>query len=303
MTSVVGQPSIVPTGSAVGAMTPDDPFAMNWDDRAARRGGIVRSLARYLASETARELAGLSAPPVIEVSHDYEGTPVLEGSVIEARVVVHDYHRGHIQATVLVPGESTPRPFVPDQPVTFPATRTGPILVSAKNVLNPRTVSVTSPSIHVAEMPRVNPFTFTGVEIRGLSGAQIAELARAMTGARADGLELDPWFASDRIRELPEDDRAAAEFSAIDELLIAMSQQVSDGSGLWRDVEFGAGMAASVSVDSGPSLLELRSQVGAHVLLDAAAQVAVALALDSGSNGDPPDSTSVGCHKRSAGHV
>lgn len=280
MTSVAGQspathPARTPEGSS------GDSSAASWEDRAARRARIVRSLAQYLASETAKELAGLSAPPLIEIAHDYEGIPVLEGSVIEARVIVHDYHRGHIRATVMIPGEAVSRPFVPDQPVAFPATKTGPILVSAKNVLNPRTVTVASPSIHVAEIPRVNPFTFTGVEVSGLSGAQIADLAQAMTAARAAGLELDPWFASGRILELSEDDRAAAaaELNSIDELLTAMSTRVSEGLRLRQDVDAGTRAAASVRADAfGPSLLGLRSQVGAQVLLDAMAQVALALA-------------------------
>lgn len=289
MTSVAGQsPAAHPAQTPEG--TPGGSSAVSWEDRAARRARIVRSLAQYLASETAKELAGLSAPPVIEIAHDYEGIPVLEGSVIEARVVVHDFQRGHIRATVMVPGEAVSRPFVPDRPVTFPATKTGPILVSAKNILNPRTVTVASPSIHVAEIPRVNPFTFTGVDVNGLTDAHVADLAQAMTAARADGLELDPWFASEQILALPADDRAAAaaECDSMDQLLVAMSTQVSEGLTLQLDPDVAVGRSVTVGAASlAPSLIDLRSQVGAQLLLDARAQLALALASrSSGMNGE-----------------
>lgn len=289
VTSVAGQsPATHPARTPEG--TPGGSSAVSWEDRATRRARIVRSLAQYLASETAKELAGLSAPPVIEIAHDYEGIPVLEGSVIEARVIVHDFERGHIRATVMVPGEAVSRPFVPDRPVTFPATKTGPILVSAKNVLNPRTVTAASPSIHVAEIPRVNPFTFTGVDVTGLTDAHVADLAQAMTAARADGLELDPWVASEQILALSAGDRAAAaaEFDSMEKLLAAMSTQVSEGLTLQLDLDVAAGRSMTVSAASlAPSLIGLRSQVGAQLLLDARAQLALALAArSSGMNGD-----------------
>lgn len=290
MTSVDDRSSATRATNLVGGATLAEPPFLEAGDRPVRRDRIVRSLARYLASETARELVALSAPPRVEVTHEYEGTPVLEGSVIEARVVVHDYHRGHIQATVMVPGETMPRPFVPDQPVAFPATKTGPIIVSAKNLLNPRTVNVASSSIHVAEIPRVNPFTFTGVEVSGLTGTQVAGLAQAMTAARADGLELDPWFASGRILELSGEDQVAAamDFNSIDELLIAMSRQLGDGLDLWHHIQAVGGPAESVRADSrGVGLLGLRSQVGAQVLLDAKAQAAVVLAHPNSPRSQP----------------
>lgn len=206
---------------------PVDLRALTDAQEARRRDRLALALAVTLVADTAVRLGRRGRPPTVMISHSYH-EPVLEGTTLTVNVEVENADEVEIR----VPGEQAPRRFVPGEPVVFTATQSGPVGVVARNVLNPRpTVRYSVPPIAVSPVARVNPYTFAGARVTGLTGGQVGELAQALARARADGLELDPWAAGRRTLQLsPEHrDAAARDVASLDDLLGTVSAQVSRG--------------------------------------------------------------------------
>lgn len=227
----------------------------------ARREVIVRALAQTLASGTAGELANSGRPPAVHVEHDYELEPVLEGATLQATVTVSNGTRTEIS----VPGEQAPRAHVPGEPVVFQARESGSIVVRSWNVLNPRHTIATSAMIHVVRVPTVNPYTFDGIDIRGLTGTQVGALAEALGAARADGLELDPWAAGRAVLELSDAQRDAIanELTSLDDLLTTLQNRVGEAATMLALSHDGNGEALVMRTRAEPpSILHLMRGMG-----------------------------------------
>jgi hypothetical protein len=160
---------------------------------------IAQDLAVGLAQGTAQELATRSAPPeVLELSwrpvtpatrpfkapvvtpgeapDDESGYVVVEGETI---IVTVRLSPNCDSATIQVPGSDELRPYREDELIHFTATTTGSIEVTAHNVLNP-TVSRLSIPVRVIHLPEVSPYTFAGINVQALTGADIVELAQSL---------------------------------------------------------------------------------------------------------------------------
>lgn len=204
----------------------DDVRGLGDAQLARTRNRLATALAITLVADTAVTLGGRSRPPTVRIFNPYRET-VLEGTTVWVAVQVENAN--HVE--IRVRGEDAPRRYVRDEPVVFTARSSGEaVSVTARNVLHPRATTRYS-TLSVSPVPRVNPYTFQGARVTGLSGAQVRDLAHALTLARVQGLELDPWAAGGEVRRLSPEGRDAGrrDLESIDGLLAAVSAQVTAG--------------------------------------------------------------------------
>lgn len=151
---------------------------------------IARILGTYLASDTARELAGRTLPPVVEFFSQEPGDWAVIGDAVRVNVRVRNADYTYLE----LPGEAGRRELPRSGgELVYTASQSGQTRVTAMNALNHSTPVQHELTLRVAPIPDIKLYTpeVDSIQVHGLDRSQVASLAAALSGASEIAIEID----------------------------------------------------------------------------------------------------------------